>query len=160
MMFYRTVIKESSNDMEKANISVIIPCYNAEKTIINCLNSLAKQTFTDFEIILVDDGSTDQTKNLINNYFLKTQMNVKYVYQPNKGVSDARNKGLTLSNGKYIVFLDSDDVYYEDFLSTLFKTIEEKNVDTVFCYWEIIKSQDIKKNKKVKYSESILSQKN
>ena len=86
-------------------ISVIIPCYNSAHHRSETLESVQYQTYRDFEIILVDDGSTDQTKMIVSNY----SHIIKYIYQDNNGPGAARNNGIRASQGDYFVFLDADD---------------------------------------------------
>lgn len=89
------------------DISIIIPIYNGEQYIEKCLNSLLAQTYPFFEIILIDDGSTDNTKSICES-FLSSK--IKYFYQSNSGVSSARNKGIQIAKNHYILFVDVDDV--------------------------------------------------
>lgn len=89
----------------KKILTIIIPCYNCEQTIRNTLNSIPE--VKDIEIILVDDGSTDKTKKIIDDYLCNP--NIKYIYQNNAGPGSARNKGISMATGNYIMFLDSDD---------------------------------------------------
>ncbi|URZ87627.1 glycosyltransferase family 2 protein [Floricoccus penangensis] len=91
-------------------ISVIIPVYNGERYIERCLNSLINQNYKNFEIIIIDDGSLDSTQEIINQAYSKDKR-IKYFYQKNQGVSVARNKGIEVSKGKYITFLDVDDYF-------------------------------------------------
>lgn len=95
-------------------ISVIIPCYNAENTIISCLNSIVNQSQPVDEIIIVDDGSTDNSVNIITELF--KELDVKYILykQKNSGPSTARNKGVALSSSSHIAFMDSDDEWFQD----------------------------------------------
>lgn len=86
--------------------SVIIPTYNRQRLFEIALKSVLNQTYRDFEVIVVDDGSTDQTSEVIRNL---VDTRIKYLYQENQGVSHARNRGLEISNGKFMAFLDSDD---------------------------------------------------
>ena len=102
--------------------SVIIPAYNAEKFIVRSIKSVLDQNYTDFELIIVDDGSTDGTKGQIEQF---SDNRIRYVYQENGGVSAARNKGILESKGEYICFLDSDDEWKPDHLSLLCKLIEK-----------------------------------
>lgn len=106
-------------------ISVIVPVYNNERTIERCIKSLLKQTYTNFEIIIINDGSTDNTKEIIK----KFQNNKKiYIFdQPNRGVSCARNLGLKKSKGKYISFVDSDDYVENNFLQDLIDGMKDIN---------------------------------
>jgi len=101
----------------KGLVSVIIPCYNAEKFISETLNSIYEQTYKNYEIILVDDGSTD-TSALIAKSSFSEKPECLYIYQENKGVSSARNKGLQIAKGEFILFLDSDDIIEQAFLSS------------------------------------------
>ena len=102
--------------------SVIIPAYNAEEFIETSVNSVLSQTYRDFELIIVDDGSQDGTYKKIAQY---NDNRIKYVYQENGGVSSARNKGICTSNGEFICFLDSDDEWKENHLETLSNLIEK-----------------------------------
>ncbi len=95
-------------------VSIVIPCYNGKDFIAETLQSVLNQTYTNFEIIIVDDGSTDSTKKIISNYLNDNRVN--YCYQKNQGVSTARNYGLTLAKGKYVCFLDADDLIEPDFI--------------------------------------------
>lgn len=95
---------------KKDKISVIIPAYNAEKYLSDAIVSVLKQTVPVDEIIVVDDGSTDGTKTIAQEF----NKNVQYVYQENKGVAAARNKGLNLSKGDFITFIDADDIWLKN----------------------------------------------
>ena len=88
--------------------SVIIPCYNVEKYIENTVKTVLNQTYKDFEIILIDDGSNDSTLAILNN-LKETDDKIKVFTQPNKGVSYTRNRGIDIAKGEYIYFLDADD---------------------------------------------------
>ncbi len=91
-----------------AEISIIVPVYQAEKTIGVCVESILSQTFLDFELILINDGSTDKSGDICDNY-TKKDSRIKVFHQENKGVSATRNRGISLAEGKYIMFCDSDD---------------------------------------------------
>lgn len=106
----------------KPAISIIIPIYNSEKTILDCMNSIICSTFTDYEIICVDDGSTDCSVELLRNQY-RGFNNIHIFSKPNGGVSSARNFGIKRANGCYCVFLDSDDHIADTYLSCLFKAI-------------------------------------
>lgn len=111
-------------------ISVVIPCYNSQDTIERALTSVYNQTYKDFEIILVDDGSIDRTRFVIEEFFInKSSINYKYIYQNNSGPSKARNSGVEASSGKYIAFLDSDDEWHERKLELQVNIIEENNLN-------------------------------
>lgn len=100
------------NINSKPLVSIIIPCYNASRFIKQTLISILSQDIKDVEIILIDDGSTDNTRELIP----KNEGKISYFYQSNKGVSYSRNRGLALSNGKYVIFFDADDLMSDNFL--------------------------------------------
>jgi len=93
-------------------VSVIIPTYNCASYVIEAIESVLKQTYKDYEIIVVDDGSTDNTKEILEPY-IKERM-IQYVYQNNQGVSAARNRGIRMSNGEFVAFLDADDILDRD----------------------------------------------
>jgi len=99
--------------------SIIIPVYNTEKYIRKCLESLKKQTYTNFEVIIINDGSTDNSQSIINEFLIDNRFNC-YI-KKNGGLSDARNYGLNYVTGDYICFLDSDDYYDENLLNELNK---------------------------------------
>lgn len=117
------------NGEKMVEISVIIPSYNSEKYIRKCLDSTINQSFKDIEIICIDDGSGDDTPNILKEYASKDSRIHLYLKDENKGIGDSRNLGLTLANGKYIYFLDSDDYIKLDALEKVFKIAEEKNLD-------------------------------
>lgn len=94
-------------------LSIIIPVYNIEKYIARCLESVYSQSINDFEIICVNDGSTDNSQSIIDS-FAETHPNLRCICQPNKGLSEARNTGLENANGKYIFFLDGDDTLVDN----------------------------------------------
>jgi glycosyltransferase involved in cell wall biosynthesis len=120
-------------------VSVIVPCYNSRETIIDTLLSLENQTFRNFEVIIVNDGSNDDSDEVINNYINKnSKLKIIYLKQTNKGVSSARNYALENATSKYITFLDADDVYHPQYLEILYELIEEKNVDIVCCKYKMI----------------------
>jgi glycosyltransferase involved in cell wall biosynthesis len=98
-------------------ISVIIPVYNGAAYIADAIDSLLHQTMDDFEMIIVDDGSNDTTRSIIEQYREKHQNKIVYDYQEHSGVSKARNTGFRHAKGKYIAFLDSDDILFEEALS-------------------------------------------
>ena len=111
--------------------SIIVPAYNASKYIRDCIDSVLSQNYSNFELIIVDDGSTDETKSIVYEYSSDTR--IKYVYQNNTGVSSARNKGILESNGDYICFVDADDVVSPNFLKTFDDILNKKRIDIVYC---------------------------
>lgn len=113
-------------------ISVIMPVYNKEQYLEECLDSILRQTFEDIEVICIDDGSTD-TSLLILNRYAKRDLRIKVLQQENQGAGVARNKGLSAATGEYVIFLDSDDFFEEKLLEKLCSQIEETNSDVVVC---------------------------
>lgn len=110
-------------------VSVVIPTYNRAKYICEAIDSVLAQTYKDHEIIVIDDGSTDNTKELLNKYETK----IKYIYQENKGISAARNAGIKVAKGEYIAFLDSDDLWLSEKLKVQVKALEEnKEIGLVY----------------------------
>lgn len=111
-------------------ISVIIPTYNRDKTILKSINSVLNQTYSDIEVIVVDDGSTDNTKKTVNSIKDKR---LKYIYQKNQGACVARNRGIEEARGEYIAFHDSDDEWKNNKLEVQIKFLNEKKADFVSC---------------------------
>lgn len=111
-------------------VSVIIPAYNAGEYIGETLQSVLRQTIHDFEIVVVDDGGTDNQKEVIA-AFVEKDSRVKYIYQSHRGVSAARNTGFRLSKGKFIAFLDSDDVWLPENLKVKLEKLERENIGLV-----------------------------
>lgn len=116
----------------KPRISVIVPVYNVEYYLDKCINSILNQSFRDFELILVNDGSTDGSLNICKKYVDKDER-VKIISQSNKGLSAARNTGLKNADGYYICFVDSDDFVEKDYLKYLLNNIEKYNSDISMC---------------------------
>ena len=108
--------------------SVIIPVYNAEKTLRRCLDSLVKQAFSDYELLLINDGSTDGSDAICREY-ASTYSCVRYLTKENGGVSSARNLGLEQAEGEYILFVDSDDYVSEDYFESLSDALKNKAAD-------------------------------
>lgn len=113
-------------------ISIIIPIYNASQYLNECIQSVVNQSYKNFECILIDDGSSDGSEIICNQWAQKDDR-VRVIHQPNQGVSKARNKGIAEAEGEYIAFIDSDDWIDSNYLNTLLQPIEEYNVDLVVC---------------------------
>lgn len=111
-------------------VSIIVPIYNTDKYLDKCINHIVNQTYKKLEIILVNDGSTDNSKNICNNWALKDNR-IKVIHQKNKGLSGARNSGLNVAKGEYINFIDSDD-FIE--LDTIEMSIKYAELDRIVCY--------------------------
>lgn len=117
-------------------ISIIIPCYNVEKYIKECLDSILMQELKEFEIICINDGSTDNTLEILNSYKEKYS-NIKIINQSNKGLSTARNVGMKYAEGKYIYFVDADDFLSNDkALSLIYNEVEKNKLDVLFFSFE------------------------
>ena len=115
-----------------ALVSVIVPVYKVEQVVKNCIESILNQTFTDFELILVDDGSPDNCPKMCDDYAEKDSR-IKVVHKENGGLSDARNVGMEVATGEYVSFIDSDDYISLDFYETLLETIVDNDSDIVEC---------------------------
>lgn len=129
--------------MEK--VSIILPVYNAEATLERCIKSVINQKYKNIELIVVNDGSQDNSMNIIKK-FIDIDERIKLIDKSNEGVSKARNDGIKAANGKYIQFVDADDILNENITLELVQTLEEKMVDLAFCGYEIkyLDSKDIK----------------
>ena len=117
--------------MKKNKISVIVPIYNVENYLRRCVDSILKSTYENLEIILVDDGSTDECPTICDDY-AKKDPRIKVIHKKNGGLSDARNKGLDIATGEYISFIDSDDYIESSMFQRIFEAISTKDVDLVF----------------------------
>lgn len=113
-------------------VSVIIPVYNASNSISSCIDSILKQSYKQFELLLINDGSTDSSLDICKHYSAKDSR-IKVFSQDNKGVSSARNLGIQNANGDYIMFVDSDDYVDVHFIEFMLQEIHSKNCDVVRC---------------------------
>ncbi|MBR5112832.1 MAG: glycosyltransferase family 2 protein [Clostridia bacterium] len=118
--------------MSNKKISVIVPIYNVEQYIIECLDSIVNQSYKKLEIILVDDGSPDNCGKICDEY-AKKDSRIKVIHQENGGLSAARNAGLDVATGEYIGFVDSDDYIEMNFFEELLKSIEEYHASLAVC---------------------------
>lgn len=119
------------------NISVIVPAFNAGKYLLRCIESIEKQNYPSFDIIIVNDGSTDNTQDIIDELLVRYD-NVRSANTGNKDIVFTRNMGLSMVKGEYFTFVDADDVVKPDLLSTLMNTMNETGADVVgcsFCRW-------------------------
>ena len=119
-------------------VSIIMPVFNAEKYIQKSIESLLKQTLQDIEIIIVNDGSTDNSKEIIQKYEEKYKNKIKYLEKENGGAADARNYAISNATGEYIAFLDSDDYAEPEMYEKMYNKAKEENSSIVECdfYWE------------------------
>lgn len=113
-------------------VSIIIPIYNVEKYLAECLQSIINQTYSNIEIILVNDGSTDNSEKICLNY-IKLDKRIKYYYKKNGGLSSSRNYGLTKSHGSYICFIDSDDFIDNNYVEKLLLFTIKNNCEITIC---------------------------
>lgn len=113
-------------------ISIIVPVYNVEKYLTKCIDSITNQTYKDLEIILVDDGSTDNSGQICDQY-AKKDNRIKVIHKENGGLSDARNVGIKNSTGEYLSFIDSDDYIDKDMIECLYNAITNANSDIAVC---------------------------
>lgn len=118
-------------------ISVIIPAYNVEKEILNCLESVENQTYRNMEIIVIDDGSTDRTLEVLRGYE-QQHPNITIVHQENQGVFSARLQGIQIASGEWIGFVDGDDEIEEDMYHMLIKNAREYHADISHCGYQMI----------------------
>ena len=127
-------MKDSKSEKK---VSIVIPIHNSADKLKKCLDSVMSQTETDFEVLMIDDGSTDSSGEIANSYTADSRF--KYYFQENAGVSVARNRGLSMSSGKWIAFVDSDDSLVDEYLSTLLAAAED-TVDIVCCGCQYLKN--------------------
>ena len=118
-------------------LSIIMPVYKVEKYISRCLDSILKQTFREFELIIIDDGSPDQS-GLIADHYAKLDERIRIIHQENKGVSEARNVGIKNARGTYIGFVDSDDYIEPDMYSTMLQEMKLHKADLTICGYRYV----------------------
>lgn len=123
-------------------VSIIIPAYNAEGRISCMLDSVLAQTFSDYEVIVINDGSTDETIQVLEKYAAKDER-IRILNQENRGVSEARNRGLDEANGDYILFYDADDFIPKNAMTDLYHTAREKLADLVIGFHEVVYGMDV-----------------
>ena len=140
-------------------VSVIVPIYNVEKYLEKCINSLLSQTLEDIQIILVNDGSKDNSGNIAKEYEKNNNDRVIYVEKENGGLSDARNYGLKYATGDFIVFLDSDDYIEKNAYEEMYNKAIEENADYVECdfIWEFPNKIRVDKQYPYKNKKEMLS---
>ena len=124
-------------------ISIIIPNYNGEKYILRCLDSIVKQKYKNIEIIIVDDGSTDNSVNMIKKYKEDNNLkNMSLICQNNLNAAIARNEGIKNATGDYVIFIDSDDILKENILNDIFMNIVNKSYDLIIGNYDIIDTNE------------------
>lgn len=143
--------------MQKNSISIVIPAYNVENYIEQCLLSVIKQTYKTLEIIVVDDGSKDKTGEIADKY-AKIDDRIIVVHQNNGGLPNARNTGMKYAHGEYVMFLDSDDWLEMTCCETAIREIQNENADIIFFeYYKEYRNKSLQmqtyKENKLTYSE-------
>lgn len=126
---------------KKPFFSIIVPIYNVENYLAECLDSILAQTYTDFELLLINDGSTDKSGEIAEQYANKEKERISLIHQQNAGQSVARNKGLQLARGEYIVFVDSDDRLKKDALAYYAEHLKNKNIDIIYTEFSLISDE-------------------
>ena len=138
-----------------AKVSIITPVYNVEACIERCIKSIINQTCSDFELLLIDDGSQDRSIDIAKELLEKTELNYRIITQENAGVSAARNRGIREATGQYITFLDSDDYFEETFIEKMYNKAKETSCEIVFCdYSEVDENGNILVKNRTKYLDS------
>lgn len=127
--------------MQNPMISIIVPVYKVEKYLSKCVESILAQTFADFELILVDDGSPDSCGSICDEYALKDSR-IKVIHKKNGGLSDARNAGIVVAKGEYLAFIDSDDYIAPDMYETLYNLAQTHCADMVVCDAVLVKEEE------------------
>lgn len=136
-------MNSKSNIRDKKIISVIVPIFNTEKYLNKCIDSICNQTYQDLEIILVDDGSTDDSGKICDEYASKDKR-IKVIHKSNGGLSDARNKGLDIANGEFVAFVDGDDYIHPDMYAILLQVMNDYQSDIVCCdYRKVLEDEKI-----------------
>jgi glycosyltransferase involved in cell wall biosynthesis len=136
------------------DISIIVPIYNAEKYLKKCLDSLVNQTKKELEFILVNDGSTDTTEDIIKTYKDKR---IKYFKNKNQGIGKTRNFGIEKSSGKYIMFVDSDDYLEKDACELLYKKSKELDSDLVVCdFYKVYENEELEEVRLIDFKPTSL----
>lgn len=142
--------------MKKELITLIVPVYNVEKYLIKCVDSLLKQTYDNLEIILVDDGSTDNSSKLCDEY-QKKDKRIKVIHKENGGLSDARNVAIDKAHGKYISFVDSDDFIACDMIELLYKNVIDNKADIAICGYQNTNEDEEINDNNIDYKELVYS---
>ena len=118
--------------------SIIIPVYNSEKYLENCINSVLDQTEQDYELILINDGSKDSSKKIMTDYKNKYPDKIRIFNQENRGIGETRNRGIKEAEGKYIFFIDNDDTIKKDYLETYLNEAEKNDCNIVLGGYETV----------------------
>lgn len=141
--------------MKNHLITVIVPVYNAEKEISRCLDSILKQTFFDFDILIINDGSTDGSQQIVDEYIKKNNQ-IRMVTIENSGVAYARQVGLLQATGKYLIFVDSDDYLSPDMINNLYVSVKENKCAAACCSF-VMEEGNKRKEVHLDTAESVIS---
>ena len=132
--------------MDNKLISIVVPVYNVENYLERCINSLINQTYKNIQIILVDDGSNDNSPSICD-YYKSIYKNIVVIHKENGGLSDARNKGIDVARGEYITFVDSDDYVELDYIEYMYNLIEKDLTEIAICGYIVHFDNQLKKLK-------------
>ena len=135
-------MKNRITDINEKKISIIIPVYNGEKNIVKCVESVLNQSYKNTEIIIINDGSTDNTINILN-YYKALNSNICVIDKKNEGVSSARNDGIKIFSGDYILFVDADDTLEHNAVEVLLEIMVNKNVELLIASNNILRRKRI-----------------
>lgn len=138
--FEITIIDRGETVVDKILFTVIVPIYNAEKYLNECLNSIHNQRYNNYEIILVDDGSSDRSGEICDAFYESNKSICKVIHKENQGALCARRSGLEVAQGKYIVFVDADDLIRDDLLELLACEISKTAPDVIIYQWQCIEA--------------------
>lgn len=142
--------------MTNPELTIIVPVFNLEKEISTCIDSILNQDFKNYELLLINDGSTDHSEKVIDGYALKDQR-IQVFHQENKGVSAARNLGLEKAKGSWVCFIDGDDKIYSNSLSTLMEKVRCSDVEMLIARSFVYEKEELKREN-YKFDNSFLGQ--
>lgn len=129
--------KVNYQNIETTTVSIIVPVFNVEKYLPKCLDSILAQTHHQLEVILIDDGSTDESSHLADEYSLKDKR-IRVIHQDNGGVSVARNVGLDMATGDFVAFMDGDDWVDVNWIESQLETLKKWDADIAVCGCELV----------------------
>jgi glycosyltransferase involved in cell wall biosynthesis len=137
-------------------ISIVVPVYNVESYLEKCIDSILNQSYSNFELILVNDGSTDNSGKICSD-FEKKDSRIKVINKDNGGLSDARNHGIDIASGRYITFIDSDDFVEVDYIFYLYNLLKKYGTKISICAYNILLENGEKINLGKGFEETLMS---